>query len=270
MFERLPSIFFILLFFFIFSGCSIKQTLQFNKFSKDGVTSPRAILEEIDKNDNHKNTLKAIARVELTSEGRHPLKMAMMLKRPSSLRLEVVPLIGSPNLILTVHENLLKVFLPQKSEFYIGRATSKNLGCFLPLFTEELKVEDITAILLGVHPNIREKAITLNGSFENNLYRIDVLSEKRKIQSLWIDGDYRIVTVEAYARDNSRLYNAKYMEHNSVEDITMPRKVMVAIGEDNKRNIIIRYSDIQVEANAGTEQFDLQPPPGIRPIHLDR
>ncbi|HVO67556.1 MAG TPA: DUF4292 domain-containing protein [Syntrophales bacterium] len=244
--------------------------MPFNKFSKDGLTSPQAVLEETDRNDHRKDTLKAIARVEVnTSEGRYPLKIAVMLKRPSSLRLEVIPLIGSPNLLLTVHENLLKVFLPQKGEFYIGQATSKNLGCFLPLFTEGLGVEDITSILLGAHPNIIEKSIILNGSFEKNLYRIDILSENRKIQSLWIDMDYRIVRVESFARNNSRLYSAKYMEHSCIEGLAMPKKVTVETGDDNIQNIIIRYSDIQVATGVDSAQFDLQLPPGIRPIHLD-
>jgi len=269
MHKKLQSIF-ILSFFLIFPGCGIKQTLPFNKLSKDGLTSPQAVLGETDRNGHRKNTLKAIARVEVnTSEGRYPLKIAVMLKRPSSLRLEVIPLIGSPNLLLTVHENLLKVFLPQKGKFYIGQATSKNLGCFLPLFTEGLKVEDITSILLGTHPDIMEKPITLNGSFDKNLYRIDVLSENRKFQSLWIDMDYRIVIVESYDRNNSRLYSAKYMEHSCIEGLVMPQKVMIVIGDDNNQTIIIRYSDIQVATGVDSAQFDLQPPPGIRPIHLD-
>lgn len=270
MLKKLPSIFFILSFFFIFPGCSIKKTLLYNKISKNGLPSPHVVLEESDRNDHRKNTLKAIARVEVnTSEGRYPLKVAVMLKRPSSLRLEVIPLIGSPNLLLTVHENLLKVFLPQKGEFYIGQATTKNLGCFLPLFTKGLEVDDITSILLGTHSNIIGKSITLDGSFEKNLYRIDVLSENRKIQSLWLDMDYRMVMVESYARDNSRLYSARYMEHNSIEGLTMPQKVMVVTGDDDNQNIIIRYSDIQVATGVDAAQFDLQPPPGIRPIHLD-
>jgi hypothetical protein len=270
MIKILPSIFFILSFFFIFPGCSIKQPLLFNKFSKDGLPSPYIVLEETDRNDQRKNTLKAIAHVEVnTPEGRYPLKVAVMLKRPSSLRLEVIPFIGSPNLLLTVHENLLKVFLPQKGEFYIGQATTKNLGCFLPIFTKGLQVEDITSILLGTHPNIIGKSITLNGSSEDDLYRIDVISKNRKIQSIWIDMEYRMIMVESFARDNSRLYSARYMEHNSMGTVAMPQKVMIVTGDDDSQNVIIRYTDIEVATGVEAAQFDLQPPPGIRPIYLD-
>jgi hypothetical protein len=270
MIKILPSIFLILSFFFIFPGCSIKQTLLFNKFSKDDLPSPHVILEEVDRDDHRKNTLKAIAHVEVnTSEGRYPLKVAVMLKRPSSLRLEVIPFIGSPNLLLTVHEKLLKVFLPQKGEFYIGQATTKNLGRFLPIFTKGLQVEDITSILLGTHSNIIGKAITLNGSAEDDLYHIDVLSENRKILSIWIDMEYHMVMVESFARDNSRLYSARYMEHNSIGSVTMPQKVMIVTGDDDNENIIIRYSDMEAATDIDVTQFDLQPPPGIRPVYLD-
>jgi outer membrane lipoprotein-sorting protein len=266
----LPSIFFILAFVFIFPGCNIKQTLSFNKFSKDGLPSPHIFLEETDRNDHRKNTLKAIAHVEVnTSEGRYPLKVAVMLKRPSSLRLEVIPFIGSPNLLLTVHDNLLKVFLPQKGEFYIGQATTKNLRCFLPILTEGLQVEDIISILFGTHSNIIGKSITLNGSSEDDLYRIDVLSENRKKQSIWIDMEYHMVMVESFTRNDSMLFSARYTEHNSMGGVTMPQKITIVGGDDDNRNIIIRYSDMEVATGVDAAQFDLQPPHGIKPIYLD-
>jgi len=270
MLKRLPPIFYILLLFFIFPGCSVKKTPLFNHISKNNFPSTQAVLEETDRNDHLKNTLKAIAHIEvITPEGRYPLKVAVMLKKPSSLRLEVIPVIGPPELLLTVHENFLKVFLPQKGEFYIGPATTNNLGYFFPFSAKGLQIEDIISILFGTHPKIIEKSITLNGSSEDDLYRIDVLSENRKIQSLWIDTEYHIVMVDSYARDNSRRYSAIYTEYNSIGSLTLPQKVTVVIGDDDKQNIVIRYSDIEVATSVDAAQFDLQPPTGIRPIYLD-
>jgi outer membrane lipoprotein-sorting protein len=49
----------------------------------------------------------------------------------------------------------------------------------------------------------------------------------------------------------------------------MPQKVMIVTGDDDNENIIIRYSDMEAATDIDVTQFDLQPPPGIRPVYLD-
>ena len=267
----LPPLLFILSLFFIFPGCSVKKPLLSDRILKNNFPSPQVVLEKIDRDDHFKYTLNAIAHIEVnTSEERYPLKVAVMLKRPSSMRLEAIPIFGPPDLLLSVHEDILKVFLPHKGEFYIGQATTKNLRHFFPFFTTGLKVEDMTSILLGTHPKIKEKSVTLNGSFEGDIYRIDIVSENRRIQSLWIDTEkYYLVRVDLFDGNNSRLYSAMFTGHYSVGNLTMPQRVIIASGGDDKQNIIIRYSDVQTATGIDTAQFDLQPPPGIRPISMD-
>jgi hypothetical protein len=271
MFKRLPFIFFILSFFLFSPGCSIIKTPTTIDVSKNGIASPRVVLERIDRNDQFNDTLKAIAHIEVnTPEGRYPLKVAVLVKRPSSLRLEVIPFIGPPDLLLTVYDDLLKVFLLQKGEFYVGKATTKNLSYFFPFSTAGLQIEGMTSILLGTHPKIQETAITLNGSSDGSLYRIDILSENRRIQTLWVDTEkYNLVKVDLFSGDNSRLYSARFMGHNSKASVTIPQEVIVVPGGDEKRIVIIRYSDVQIEKGVDTELFKLQPPPGITPIYLD-
>jgi len=267
----LPPLLFILSLFFIFPGCSVKKPPLSDRILKNNFPSPQVVLEKIYRDDPFKYILNAIAHIEVnTSEERYPLKVAVMLKRPSSMRLEAIPIFGPPDLLLSVHEDILKVFLPHKGELYIGQATTKNLRHFFPFFTTGLKVEDMTSILLGTHPKIKEKSVTLNGSFEGNIYRIDIVSENRRIQSLWIDTEkYYLVRVDLFDGNNSRLYSARFTGHYSVGNLTMPQRVIIASGGDDKQNIIIRYSDVQTATGIDTAQFDLQPTPGIRPISMD-
>jgi hypothetical protein len=267
----LPPLLFILSLFFIFPGCSVNKPLLSDRVLKNNFPSPHDVLEKLDRDDHFKKTLNAIAHIELhASEKRYPLKAAVMLKQPSSFRVESIPVFGPPDLLLSVHADILKVFLPHKGEFYIGQATTKNLIHFLPFFTTGLRVEDITSILLGTHPKIKEKSFTLNGSFEGDIYRIDIVSENRRLQSLWIDTEkYYLVRVDLFGANNSRLYSAKFTGHYSVGNVTMPQRVIIASGGDDKQNIIIRYSDVQTATGIDTAQFDLQPPPGIRTIFMD-
>jgi outer membrane lipoprotein-sorting protein len=269
--KRLPSLFFILSFFFIFLGCATQKAPTVNHISKNTFPPPQVILEKIDRDDQCKYSLKAIANIEVnTFRGRYPLKAAVMVKRPSSLRIEVLPLIGPPELILSVHESVLKVFLPQKGEFYIGHASEKNLGYFFPFSTAGLLIEDITSILLGTHPTIKEKSLTLKGSSDESFYRMDILSEKRKIQSLLIDiENNKLVRVNLFDADSNQLYSVRFFGQSPVENFTIPDTITIATGDDKKPYIIIRYSDVQITTGIDTATFDLKPPAGIKTIYID-
>jgi outer membrane lipoprotein-sorting protein len=193
-----------------------------------------------------------------------------MVKKPSSLRLEILPLIGPPELILSVHGNILKVFLPQKGEFYIGQASEKNLGSFFPFSTAGLQIEDIISILFGTHPPIKEKSFTLRGSSDEGLYRVDILSEKRKIQSLLIDSEsYKLMRVNLFDNDNNPRYSVRFFGQSVTENLTIPEKITLASGDDENPYITIRYSDAQRAAGVDAASFDLQPPSNITTISMD-
>lgn len=271
MWKRLPSISFVLSFFLIFPACALKKTLNIDEGSKQCFSSPLAVLEKIDSSSCFHDGVKAIARIEVnTPEGRYPLKAALVLKRPSSLRLESIPLIGPADLFLAVHENVLKVFVPGKGKFYVGKATKINLARFLPVAATGIEIEGMTSILTGTHPQIKGNSITLNGSPDGDLCRVDILSESRKIQSLWVDREGFLVRADLFAGDGSRLYSAKFIGRDHIENMTLPENVTIAYGDNDKPDIIIRYVDIGPAKGIDATVFDLKPPPGIIPISLDR
>ena len=271
MWKSSPLILVVLSLFLILPACTIKKTLNIDEWSKQGFSSPLAVLEKIDSSSRLHDGVKAIARIEVnTPEGRYPLKAALMLKRPSSLRLESIPLIGPADLFLTVHEDVLKVFVPEKGKFYIGRATKVNLARFLPIAATGLEIEGMTSIMIGTHPEIKGETITLDGSSDGTLYRIDILSENRKIQSLWVDQEKRLFRVDLFAGDNSRLYSARFIGWDCIENMPLPENVTIAYGDNDKPDIIIRYVDIGPVKEMDATVFDLKPPPGVIPISLDR
>jgi outer membrane lipoprotein-sorting protein len=271
MLKRLSFLFCILLLFFIFPGCAIQKAHTVSHISENTFLPPQVILEKIDRDDQRKDSLKAIAHIEVnTLRGRYPVKAALMVKRPSSLRLEILPLIGPPELILSVHGNVLKVFLPQKGEFYIGQASEKNLGHFLPFSTSGLQIEDITSILFGTHPKIKEKSLILKGSSDEGLYRLDILSEKRKIQSLLIDRESgKLVRVNLFDNDNRQQYSVRFFGQSVLENVTVPDKITLTAGDDENPHLTIRYSDAQRTTSADAASFDLQPPPNAATIVMD-
>jgi hypothetical protein len=268
--KRLLSIFLVFAFLLFCLACAINKTQTIHEGSERGSSSPLAVLEKIDLSNQVQAGVRAIARIEVNSpEGRYPLKAALVLKRPSSLRLESIPLIGPADLFLTIHENVLKVFVPEKRKFFMGKASPRNLAHFLPGAAAGINIEGMTSLLIGTHPEIKGKTITLDGSREGSLYRIDILSEHRKIQSLWIDTDDHLVRVDLFADDNSRLYSARFTGRNFIENMALPQNITIACGDNEKPDIIIRYIDIGPAKEIDAMIFDLKPPNGVTPISLD-
>jgi len=262
--QLFPAFVLIISFLFAFSGCLPgKVPISVATFS-----SPGDALEKATSKVHLKGALKAIARMEIiTTRGRYPARVAVMLQKPSFLRVETIPLIGSPDFFLSVKGNVLKVFLPQKGEFYIGEATAKNLYSFFPI---SLPVEEILSIMTGAYSVIDERGQTLKGIPEGKLYRIEVTSQNKKNRSLWIDpADNRLVRVDAFADQGNILYSVRFEDFVGVENVIIPRKVTVATGKADKPGITIEYSELQLSAETDPEVFDLPLPPGVEPIMMN-
>ena len=262
--QLFPAFVLIISFLFAFSGCLPgKVPISVANFS-----SPEDALEKATSKVHLKGALKAIARMEIiTTRGRYPARVAVMLQKPSFLRVETIPLIGSPDFFLSVKGNVLKVFLPQKGEFYIGEATAKNLYSFFPI---SLPVEEILSIMTGAYSVIDERGQTLKGIPEGKLYRIEVTSQNKKNRSLWIDpADNRLVRVDAFADQGNILYSVRFEDFVGVENVIIPRKVTVATGKADKPGITIEYSELQLSAETDPEVFDLPLPPGVEPIMMN-
>ncbi len=250
--------------FLAFGGCTHKNvTTPFKGY----ILPPEDVLKNISRTDSLKNTLKAIAHITVdTPQGKHSMKVALIVKRPSFLRVEAMPLIGPSDLFLSISENSLKVFLPKEGKFYVGHATRKNLAMFFPI---NLKTEDIISTLAGTPPYIKEQNITLQGQVEGKLYRIDVIAQGEKIQSLWVNPDGNLVKFEVLDNEGKISYTARFKDHHQICGSSMPGKVTIVTEKPCKLNARIRYSDTQLTQDVNPAVFDLDIPPGVEPIFID-
>lgn len=266
----LPLTFLSILLFF--SGCMTPQKVRHEIPLKKDSPSPRTLLEKIDLNDQYINALKAIADIEVKESGRKfPLRVALMLRKPSSMRAETIPIMGPPDFLASIHENTLKVYHPHEDELYIGKATPENLKNLIPFFPAGIQIEDLVSILLGHYPKVQGKEITLKEIGERNLYRIDKLAEGRLVQSLWIDrGSILLIGVTVISGENNTIYNVKYLEHIEKDGVTMPQKIIISEGENNTASLTISYSDLEPSRRDNDEiSFDLQCHEGTKIRYLD-
>jgi hypothetical protein len=259
--KNIPALCLLLL---VFCGCAAAPKMT----ARLDVASPEAALEHIAARLPADAALLAMADVRVATqarEGAYPLKLAVLLKKPASLRVEAIPLFGPPAFFLSVRDRTLKVFLAQTSSFYIGRATQDNVGRYLPL---KMGPEDLIALLTGTCFAPTGPDTLLQGRPEGDHYRIDIL-EPLKRRTLWVRmTDGFLERLEIYGGEQ-RLYRVHFEEPFHVEGTVLPQKItFVSEGSDGV-SVSIRYTDIQLLKDVDPVLFDLETPPGVEPVYLD-
>lgn len=214
--------------------------------------------------------MKAVAQVVVnTEEGRYPLKLAILAVKPASLRLEAIPIIGLPNFFLSIHNGIMKVYLPQNGEYYVGPATINNLKSFFPI---QLAVPDLVALLMGCRPTISSEQTILKGSSEGKSYRVDILSrENQALQSLWIDPENLYLTrLDRFGKSGEKLLTAYFDEYFQDNDVSMPSRVRFQMPGKDERDITLRYDGATFAplTNETERIFDLPVPEGVKTIIL--
>ncbi len=232
-------------------------------------SSPGRALEKLGQKGAGEGILRAVSSLTLTGANeRYTVKMALLAKRPCSLRIEEMPLMGLPDLFLSANEKRLKVFYPKQGKFYVGKPTRENVSKFLPWGIE---VEDFLALLFGMPPPCIAAAERLEGRAEGALYRIDAHGSGGKIGTLWIDPpDHRLVRAEILTEKGDVLCRVGLDAYSPVGDLVIPKELTLAFFRPEKMDILIRHGSAEVTADRDDEYvFDLKIPAGVTTLQLD-
>ncbi|HLA05651.1 MAG TPA: DUF4292 domain-containing protein [Syntrophales bacterium] len=252
--------------FFLLFGCAPVATSLPKGTEYD--LSARDTLEKFIKAHHIKDTFKAVARIEINADGKkYPIKVAMMLKRPSFMRIESIPVIGLPDLFLSANNDTLKIFLPKENEFYLGRPSRENFSLFFPV---NLSPADVLSIMMGIPPIPDDVKLRWKESVEGEKLRADFFSDDKKILTLLMDGNNgRLKEIVILASDGEILHTVNYDDYCQVENIDLPQKITI-LSKGKNSTIVVRYSDMEFSKEENEALFDLPIPVGVRPIIMDR
>jgi hypothetical protein len=250
------------LFLLAFYGCAaVPQVKERTDFQ-----SPEAALKHIAAQIPDDVALQFLANIQMTTrEGRYPLKLAIVLQKPDSLRVEAIPLFGTPAFFLSVRDQTLKVFLTGSRAFYIGRATADNVARYVPL---RMDPKEMIAVLMGTGPPLCGQNTFLQGGPEGEHYRIDIKGTLNR-QSLWLRmTDGFLERLEVY-NDRGSSYRVRFEEPLRIEGSVLPQKTTIVFEGDDGAALSIRLADIRFLKQPDAAIFDLKAPPGITPVNLD-
>lgn len=213
---------------------------------------------------NDHEIMSAMVKIELvTSDGYFPARVALIIKKPSYLRLEVLSLVGPPMFFLAASPEKISVFLPAKQEFYYGKPTAGNLQKFLHL---RFEIEDIVNILAGTFPPFKNKEIAYQVFQEQNAWRVEMKADSGISQTLWVEENNRLLKLTRRDENGEELYTVQYIY--DAPQRTVPVKIIINMA-DGLTSLVIKYSDIHIERTEDVTAFEMDIPSHVKAIALD-
>ena len=226
--------------------------------------SPEPSLSALVPAVNDTDNIVATAQIDLiTAEGHYPVRTALILRKPSYLRMELLPLIGTPDFFLTATPEIMKIFIPSRGEFYSGKPTAENLGRFLPWV---LSIEDVVMIFSGAYPLPAGENLSYESFAEASLLRVEMKSSGGGSQSIWMEKNGRIVKFVRSGPDGREIYSVQYEDYRPGTSIAGRITIKMA---DHVTSLSVKYTDIQIGKTADLSVFDLTVPADVKKILLD-
>jgi hypothetical protein len=255
-FYPLRKILFLLIPVILNAGCANRAVVSSYPPTQNILASISSAVSETD-------TLSAEARINLTtSQGYYPLRAALVIKKPSYLRLELLPPIGPPDFFLAATPQYMKILLPGKAEFYQGEPDSHNLSRFLPW---TINIEGIVAVFTCTWPSLTGN-VAYRRCLEKNSLRIEMKAERGESQTVWIGPEGRLSKLERFDENGKLLYTALFSDYKDGSPIA--GKINVGLA-DGTTSLDLKYSDLKIEKANDLSIFDLSVPEGFKEIIMN-
>ena len=252
---------FLALLIVLLAGCAHEEGLV---VSEKDMPPPEALFERLSADAAPGKILTGILHVTASLPGeRHSFKIAAAARRPDSLRLEDLSVIGLPDFMLTVQGAEVRMFLPRSGEFLIGTESSEQIR---RIFPPSVKPLDLVALLYGQPPGI-PGAKTLKGSVERNRFRLDVYAGGHWAQTLWVDpASGRMTRLDIADRSGNTAYKALFHDFTDAGPITVPGRIEIETAGPATVRLSLRNAEPEfVTQDDDRDFFRLRPPEGVTP-----
>lgn len=246
----------ILLLSVLVGGCAGKSVVENNLLSNYSETSC--------KTEEFGCAIVGTAQIDLVlASGHYPLRAALILQKPAYLRLEILPLIGTPDFILTATQDEMVVYIPSQNEFYRGKPSAGNLRRFFPW---PLTIEEMVMILSGSYPDLSRENVLYKSFPEDDLLRVEMTSPSGDSQIVWMDKNNRPSRLSRRDPKGHEIYQARYENYQNRHSLAESITIRMA---DQITTLTVQFTGMTLEKTADPAVFELPVVAGAKLIQLD-
>ncbi len=204
--------------------------------------------------------LKGLARVKVSAPGKNYSGPEILwVRRPSSLRLESLGPLGTPQLYLTADDQTIRVYIPAENRFYHGPSQGRLLSIALPIL---LPLADVVSILLGDIPWPREEGQAMVRRDEaGSRWVLELFFPfGNERQTLWIHPQTLLVS-EAQIDRPGLSYQLIFRNFQVSQGLWFSQQIQWIIPEQ-KIHLTAIFEEVELNPNWEGEDFILPVPRG--------
>lgn len=229
------------------------------------ISDPKGMLEKIWRQSKPDMVFQAVASIRIESpEGTYATRAALIAAQPGFIRLETIPLFGTPDLLLTINKENMKAYFARQEKFYVGPPT-KGISLFVPV---ALTPSEAVSMLKGSVPQSSFTPETRVRAFlDGDMYRLDVYPGVSRAMSVWTDrSSGRLIKMEIPGPETKLI---TYDDFREVGGGLFPGTIEVRSGQE--RVVRVKYGDMKLapRGSADRDTFDLEIPEGVKPILIE-
>ncbi len=205
------------------------------------------------------------ARVRIESPGRSfSTGLVVWVGSSHQLRIEILSLLGLPDLVLTANGRSIKVCDLRENRFYAGSA-DRDFSRFLPV---NLTATEAVSLMLGLSPPV-DLEEGLRGDRMSEQIRVDYRLAGITKRSLWFDAASREMRrQDCYdPASGETIYSAVFEHYGDVNGYRFPGTVTVRFERPEQVTMTLRFSSVKIEQESAIA-FDQEPPAGISTTDL--
>jgi len=198
--------------------------------------------------------------------GKNSSTQLILLKRPSSIRLDAVTPFGNPVITMSTNGETIDIFYHSKNRFFSGDARKRGLSSIFPA---SLSIKDLTLILSGHIPLIDFDKDSMRAQIEEGRYLFTMARDGIR-EEIYCDMETLDPLEGVIYGPGGETVLAVYMErYEAFDDARLPAKIGISLPLENYK-MEIKYSEITPNSVLPEELFALMPPEGVEIEQLDR
>jgi len=216
--------------------------------------------------DKKADSLKAYASVTVTDgDRRQSFRAALILKKPQSLRLEILNPLHQPVQYFVCNQRQITAYKPGEKQAFQGDPTSLNVYRLLGIRVE---IAEFVSALLGLPPipNYYDRFKLLGGELSPRPVLDACFEDKGCPYRLWIDPWLRYPVRLGQNKEDSWIIN--WSDFSLMQDYYLPGHIEM-LRNDQDFGLEITYSNPQLNPELEDTAFNLELPPGVEIASLD-
>ncbi len=226
--------------------------------------SPEDLLNRVNERLQALQGLKGFAWIKFSSpEKSFSTQEVLFVRRPSSLRLESLSPLGTPQLYVVIIEEEMNIYFPGDNLYYRGESTAGNFSFALPV---ALTPQEVVPLLLGELPPFGFEKSSLQRDPKEGLWILELANSAKEYQRLWVDPrTFTILRAEFRLRGLSG--NLNFSNFQSINNILFPKRILFT-SQESQMQLIIEYQEVDINPSWETQDFQLLVPRGAKVMPL--